>query len=100
MVGFVHSVKRWGVKVSEYSYNNSIVIATELVTVVLNFEDETVTVNVTDYNENTVLFNSYKLDKNLSQLICDMDEDIILNPYITKSQFEEWDAIIHMLAFC
>ena len=100
MVGFVHSVKRWGIRINEYSYNDGIVIATELVTVVLNFEEETVTVNVTDYNENTVLFNSYKLDKSLSMLICDMDEDILLNPYITKSQLEEWEVIIHMLAFC
>lgn len=102
MVGFIHSVKRWGITISEYSYNNGIVIATELVTVTLKDESPypTVTVTVRDYNENVVFFNSYRLDKSLSNLICDMDEDVMLNPYITKSQFEEWEAIIHMLAFC
>ena len=110
MYGFVHSIRRWGNTISEYSYNDNIVIKTELITMIFNFninfdnfspDNFIVTVIVKDYNENTVLQNSYSVgESTLSETLCLIDNDVLLNPYVNKQANEEWDAILQMIAFC
>lgn len=108
MYGFIHSVKRWGNAITEYSYNDDIVIRTELITMIFKFNiydnfspDFIVTIIVKDYNENTVLQNSYSVgESTLSETLCLIDDDVLLNPYVNKQAGEEWDALLQMVAFC